>query len=345
MRQGTSGVRLLVAALVAGAAAAVVAGGGVEPFAFLTSDIRLDFDDRDRLDAGKAVVKVLPGAGLDLAVVAAARTDAPPDRLIAWTSDIAALQQGRYVSVIARFSDPPRIDDLDALALDESDLSDLRSCRPGDCGIKLSAGEIARLQQHIGVHADWKGEVQLEFRRVVLDRVVAYLADGDFGLPPYNDDPMPVVADVEVAALIDRLGLITPRLPGLAAYLQLFPRVDHPNVVESFLYWSRETLGVKPITSVTHVTLLRSEAAGWPSALVISKQVLATHYRNGAVSVTAIAGSGAQQYLVYLHRSHVDMLQGLFGGLVRRVIERRVRDEAPALLNRVRGRLEGGEPP
>lgn len=39
------------------------------------------------------------------------------------------------------------------------------------------------------------------------------------------------------------------------------------------------------------------------------------------------------------------MLDGVFGGLVRRLIERRVRAEAPAVLNALRVRLESGDPP
>lgn len=333
-------------AVVAAAAASALAGAtSSQPFAFLTPGISIDSADRGRLDAGKAVVKVLPSANRDLAVVAAMRINAPPDRLIAWTSEIAALQRGRYMPLVSRFSDPPRIEDLDALTLDDDDLSDLRSCRPGDCGIKLSVGEMTRLQQHVTGAPHWELSVQHEFRRVVFDRVQAYRASGDFGLPPYYDDEVPVVPDVEFASLMDELGLIPAHPRGLAEYLQLYPRLDYPDVVESFLYWATETLGVRPITSVTHVTLLRSDAPGWPPAVVVSKQVFATHYRDGSLSISAITGAGAGQYLVYANRSHVDVLQGLFGGLVRRIIERRVRDEAPAVLNTLRVRLEGGGPP
>jgi hypothetical protein len=40
----------------------------------------------------------------------------------------------------------------------------------------------------------------------------------------------------------------------------------------------------------------------------------------------------------------LDVLQGVFGGLVRRTIEHHVRDEVPAVLNAIRARLEGGDP-
>jgi hypothetical protein len=121
--------------------------------------------------------------------------------------------------------------------------------------------------------------------------------------------------------------------------------LDAPDVVESFLYWSTETFGFKPITSVTQRTVLRLHAPGAPAAVVVSRQVFATHYKDAALGITALTGSAEDGwYLVYVHRSHVDVLDGPFGGLVRRVIERRVRDEAPGLMRALRRTLEGGAP-
>lgn len=321
----------------------VVTAPSADPFAFLGPGVPFGAADRRRLDAGHAVLKMLPASGRELGVVAAVRIAAPPERLLAWMRAIAALRRSRYVPLVSRFSNPPRLEDLDALALDERDLDDLQRCRPGDCGIKLSAGEMARLRLHITTHANWRPGVQQEFRRIVLDRVEAYLREGDGGLPPYNDERVPIAPVVEFAALVDRLRLLQP--PGVSEYLQYFPRLDHPDVVDSFLYWSTEALGAKPITSVTHVTLLQGEEPAAPRALVVSKQVFATHYRDGAVSMTAITGWNDRRYLVYVHRSHMDVLGGFFAGLLRHVIEGRVRDEAPDVLDALRTRLETGDPP
>jgi hypothetical protein len=90
---------------------------------------------------------------------------------------------------------------------------------------------------------------------------------------------------------------------------------------------------------------VRSDASTAPPALVISKQVFATHYRTAALSLTAIIGHGASRYLVYVHRSRLDVLHGFLGGLMRRIVEARVRDEAPAVLDALRSRLEHGDPP
>ena len=334
-----------VVALVAAASIPMPASPTGQPFAFLQPAIHLNADDHSRLNAGKPVVKVLPGRGRELAVVAAVRTRAPAERLMAWMQRLPTMQQPRYVPVVERFSSPPQIEDLERLTLDDRDLDNIRDCQPGDCGLKLSGAEIARLQQYIDGRSTWKRDVEAEFRRTVLTRAKDYLAAGDLGLLPYDDDSTPVSADIEAAALMDRLGLMSPRLPGVAQYLQRYPHVDHPDVVDSFLYWSRETLGFKPITSITHLTLLRGAATGMPGALAISKQVYANHYKDGAVALMGITGSDATQYLVYAHRSHVDVLDGVFGGLVRRIIERRVHDEAPAVLNALRVRLESGDPP
>lgn len=336
---------------VAALLAAVVVHTGIgrtaspDPLAFLAPGAHMSAADRGRLDAGDTVVRLLPADTLELGVVAAVRTTASPERLIAWTKDIAALRRGRYVPLVSRFSNPPRIEDLEALTLDEGDLNDLRRCRGGDCDLKLGVAEMDRLQRALRGRADWKEAAQEAFRQVVLERVERYLAEGDAGLPMYEDHATPVAPAAETDALVEELGLASPHLPGVADYVRRFPRMAHPDVVESFVYWAKETFGGKPIVSVSHVMLLRRDAAAGPSVLTISKQLLATHYRTGSLSLTAMTDSGWGRHLVYVQRSHVDVLRGLFGGLVRRVMEGRVRDEAPAVLDTVRTRLESGDPP
>jgi hypothetical protein len=301
--------------------------------------------DRVRLDAGQTVVKVLPAGGRALAAVAAVRVTVPPERLLAWTADIAALRRSRYVPLIARVSSPPAVEDFDALVLDERDLDDLRRCRPGDCGLKLGAAEIERLRRSTGGQADWRSAVQQEFRRVLVDRVERYLAEGDAGLPAYEDHSTPVVPSDEMALLVDAIGLAAADLPGVAEAVRLFPRAAHPDVVESFVYWAREIFGGKPIVSLTHVTVLRGTTADGAVALTISKQLYASHYRNASLSLTALVESGTGRHLVHAQRSHVDVLQGFLGGLARRMVEGRIREEAPAALAAVKARLESGDPP
>ena len=94
------------------------------------------------------------------------------------------------------------------------------------------------------------------------------------------------------------------------------------------------------------MSILRSYDPGLPDALVAGKEIFATHYVNASLGLTAIVRGepGAHNYLAYVNRSEVDMLGGMFGGLVRWFMQRRLRSEAADVLRGLRRRLESGEP-
>ncbi len=53
---------------------------------------------------------------------------------------------------INSFGNPPSLDDLQALTIEDRDIEDLRQCVVGDCRLKLPATMIERLQEEI----DWE---------------------------------------------------------------------------------------------------------------------------------------------------------------------------------------------
>ena len=337
----------LAAATLAAGAAVSARPPATDPLALLAPAGTITAEDRVRLEAGSAVVDVLPARQRDLAVFGAARTRAANDRLIAWMREIEELHRGKYIPLIRRFSDQPRADDVASLTLDEEDLSDLATCEPGSCGVKLSGAEIQRVRQAAAdAGPRWKGAVQAVFRDIVLARACGYLARGDAAAGPYEDKRKPVHPSAEFNSLTAQLA--GDGLLGAAAteYLRFYPhRLDAE--VESFLYWSKETLGdSKPIVTITHVSIFRSDDPGRPPVLVAAKQVFATHYLTASLSLTALTRPAAdgRRYLLYLRRSRADVLGGTFGAMVRRIIERRVRAEAPGVLDALRRRLENGAP-
>jgi hypothetical protein len=334
---------LLAALLVLTSARAAVVSSPRNAFAFLAPDVVIDAGEQTRLDAGETFVRVLPGRDGHLALSAAVRVNVSPERLIAWSAQVERLQRGRYVPQIGRFSVPPRIEDLAALTFDTGDIEDIRRCRPGKCGVKLNDAEIIRLQAMLG-RPGWKDVVQHGLRDVVLQRAVSYLAAGDAGALPYHDDPKPLAPEIVFGSLIDRLQFLPLKFSCVSAYLRAYPTTSDSHVVESFLYWSKESLGAKPIVSITHVVVARFRDPGVPEAIVVAKQVFATHYKNGSVTITTITGPPDARYLVYVHRSQLDMLHGMFGAFMRRMIERRVKAEAPGVLLGLRQRLESGDP-
>jgi hypothetical protein len=116
----------------------------------------------------------------------------------------------------------------------------------------------------------------------------------------------------------------------------------HLSGAESFLYWSKERYGSgKPVISITHVTITRSDD-GIAAVLITGKQIFATHYTSASLGVTAILRGRATNYLVYINRSHLDLLGGVFGPWKRAMIGSRLKRDTPDVFRALKARLESG---
>jgi hypothetical protein len=181
----------------------------------------------------------------------------------------------------------------------------------------------------------------------VLQRVDAYRTAGLAGLPPYADREEPTSPQETFGAILGRSSYFLSSLPDVGSRLLQYPQFDLVGA-ESFFYWSKEQYGAgKRLVTVTHVDIVRPSAPDAPSVVVLGKEIFATHYRNGSLGMTAVvrdSGSGIG-YLVYINRSHVDVLSGLFGGFKRLLIEGRLKSESAELVRTVRHRLESDGPP
>jgi hypothetical protein len=318
---------------------------GADPFAFFQPSATITTDERGRLDRGQPIARVLPGRDLEVAVLAAVPVDIEGDRVVAWMRRIEELKKSSYVLAIGRFSDLPRIEDLAGLTLDDEELSEIRMCRPGSCGLKLAASEMTQLQKAAaGREGDWKSAVQDAFRRVVLERTQTYLATGD--VAAYDDQQSHVWPATRFASILDHSVFLAEHLPRLAAHLRGYPSTVAPGV-ESFVYWSKERLASKAIIGITHVSIVRGHDPGLPDVLVAGKAIFSTHYINASLGLTAFmrGDPGGSNYLVYVNRTEVDMLHGMFGGVIRWFMQRRLKAEAANVLQSLRRRLESGEPP
>ena len=318
----------------------------LDPFAFFRLSVAVSADDRRELDRGQPIARVVRGADREIAVFAAIQVSIDGDRLVTWMRDIGELKKNPHILAIGRFSDPPTIQDLDRLTLDEGDLSAIRRCQRGDCGLKLAGAEIDRLRQSLADAGDnWKPVLQDAFRQIVLQRVEGYLANGHAALRGYEDKDGPLSLEARFSSLLNRSVFLTGATPRFAEYLDQYPRAPLSEV-ESFIYWSKERLEGKAIISATHVSILRSAESALPDALVAGKGIFATHYVNASLGLTAIlrGNPGSPNYLAYVNRSDVDVPGGVLGGLVRVLMERRLKKEAATVLLGLRQRLESGDP-
>jgi hypothetical protein len=319
-----------------------------DPFQFFAPWVVISDAERQRLHQDEVVVQMLDGDDGQMAVFVATRLNAPPDALVAWTRAIAELKRSKFVLAIGRFSDPPTPADLADLHLDERDLQAVRECVPGACGLKLSASEIESLRAATASGGSrWRQAVQDEFRRLLVARIDTYRAGGLAALAPNADrDESRQYAQAFMSIVAKSPYL--ERLPAIATWLQNYPH-DGDSHVESFFYWSKEHYGGgKPVISITHVGIVRpGPNHRLPAILISGKQIFATHYVEGGLGLTMVMRDSANgaPYLVYLNRSQLDLLRGVFGGLARGVLEPRLKRQAPQVVRGLRMRLESGNPP
>lgn len=300
----------------------------------------LNPESRAILATGRPVTEILKESGVDITVAAAVRTRVDRTRFAAGFRDIERLQKGPYTPLIGRFSATPRVEDLSGLVLDGEDLEDLRDCRPRRCGMKLSGGEIQHVHAAIrAAGSQWKDAALGAFKQVLVRRAAEYQAHGRAKLIPYEDDSESVLPRAELEHLIATLERRSLTHPDVIAFLRSYP--SSAVKAESYLFWSKDMLSdAKPIISITHGAILRNEHEA-PIAVMV--QVYASHYLNASISLTTLVqDEPPTSQLVYLRLTNTDVFEGTFGGLIRRIVQKRVRAEGPGALDTIRKRLEAG---
>lgn len=310
-------------------------GGPPAPFAWFEPDASVSGDELRRLARGEVIVKPLPSKNAQLGVFAVTELHQSPEVFVDWIRQISQLQRSKAVVASGRFSDPPVFQDLNGLQLDPRDLEALRECRPGRCALKLSADEIQSLRA-IADGAD--AAVQYAFRRLLFERVLAHLNGANSAMAA----PTAVLAALRASS--PYIGRSDVRL---AQWLNAPGRAQNPDV-ESFYYWSKEYYASgKAVVALTHVGMTRTPRDGAaPEVAVVGRQIFASRYMNGMLThITLVrdpAGDGS--YMTYVNRAQLDVLTGFWGGLIRTIINSRLKGDAGTVLRTLRGRIESGPP-
>jgi hypothetical protein len=295
------------------------------PFAFLQPTIQFSGDERRQLDERGIVLRILPARDRELAAFAAGSLDVGVVGLLESVRNIVDLKRGAQVPQIGRFSSQPSIEDVQSLTLDAVDLAAIRQCRPDDCDLKLTADEIDRLHHALSPDgSDATASLNREFRKILVERVSGYLNHGD---RPGD----------EFSALLRHSPYIQAQMPQLGLHLVRYPTMPLTGT-ESFVYWSKEEYGWKPMITATHVTILHGDGERQPELIVASRDILATRYTSGSFVLTLLFRdrSSSRRYLVYVNRTWVDGLRGLW----RPFVEHRVKGQARRVFAEVRERIE-----
>ena len=302
-------------------------------FKFTSSDVA-------DLERGRVVKRSLDASAPgEIAVVGAARISASADAFVARVRNIEEFKRGPDVIQIGRFSNPPRLDDLNRLTIDQDDL-DLRKCRVGACDIRLPAEAIGRFQREIDWRApDADSRAAAVFRQVLFEHVRAYIGGGRGRITEYDDEKRVVRPGDDFDGLLKNSPYVGALVPGMPAHLRE-PARNPLSGTDELLYWSKERFGLTPFITVTHVVIAKA-ASG--AHVIVSRDVYSSRYFDASLSY-ALASPAVDAstgfYLLYANRSRASGLKGAFAGLRRAIVERRAKNALDETLKNIRGKLE-----
>jgi hypothetical protein len=329
-------------------ASALISAGETtrEPRIFFREQMGLSDDQITMIARGKAVVKVLPSkTPAEIFVFGAVFVNATPEEYVRFAFDMGRLRRLPSYLGVGRFSDPPRLSDLEGFTLEPEDIRNLKTCRPGKCAVQLPAEAMLELQRAI----DWSGPdvaplVNDRVRTMALEILQRYQEDGNSVLGSYRDKKHPFDVEAELRSLLGRSEALPVYLPELNRYLLDYPKATLANA-ESLFYWERVDFGLKPTLRLNHATAYRSAGPRGAAQVVAVKQLYASHYFQLALDLTAcVTESGRTDdkgfYLISLKSSTQQGLTGFRGSLLRRIIVGKTRSAQEENLINIKKVLE-----
>ncbi len=310
----------------------------------LREQANFEANDFVALEQGEPAVKLLPVRDKrEVAAFGLVRLETPIDVFLEFYREGMTQKNNPAILGKGSFSNPPKLDDLKTLTIDNRDLEDMRNCVAGDCDLKLSAAMIERFRREVTWDApDYRLQASKLIKQMLLEYVQEYLVSGDQALIEYNDKRTEVRLAEEHASLTAASRYLNASAPEFAQYLKGFPRAELPNV-EHAIVWSKFKFGLKPVIAINHIMIYRREQETGPQVLIASKQIYANHYFNSSLALTAfirVQDEPAGAYLLYENRSRADGLSGLFSGMKRRMVENGAVDNLESILQQSKMNLE-----
>ena len=291
-----------------------------------------------RLDSGEPIAKVLDTDRREVAVVGAVRIAGSQAKLFERYRGLSTVKTSDVVVEAGRFSTPPVPDDLRDLHFEDYDLDTIRTCKPGDCGVRLSTRDMERFAHDVNWSApNWKQQAGDLWRKLLAANASAYLANGTLG--DYRNKATPLDVADEFNILFGSFADFGKLSPEFMAHLKQFPsaRLDG---TEDSLYWSKDDIN-RPVTRVTHLSLYAAPAGAHRPGFIATKQIYAAHYFDAGLGLTCVFDDGATGfYMVSMNRVRTRSLTSFSRAIVRPIVQRRSRDAMDGILRSTKSAIE-----
>jgi hypothetical protein len=282
---------------------------------FLQYSIGFDAQQMAAVERGEAVVKVLETRDRrDVALFGIITTAVGRDQYVRALRDFPTSLRTPNRTQLGIFSNPAKEADVAAVTINARDVAEMKSCKPGDCVVKLPATDMRRIHDEMNWSAspsDLQAQLNAYARRRLVEYVTDYRRRGDSAMAIYDDrGNMNMRASEAFAAQFAESPYIYQTVPSLQSYFTGYPHGALPPGAVEVLFWSEDVMPrLRPILSVTHLVVFTPpELPGM--TLAASKQIYANHYFEAAVDLTAVVDRNPGSYLVVLRRFRFDNLPG-----------------------------------
>lgn len=319
------GLKLWTTLILAALLVAPDAGSSDPSRSFLTTAIGLSAAEVSRLERGEVVARTLDVKNKrEVATLGVVRIATSPQQYIERLSDIATFKRTPDVLQIGTFSGAPKPADVAALTIEDADLKHLRACRVDDCDLRLPAEAIELTHKQIDWRApDASSKASQLVRQLLVDYVARYEQSGTKAAMEYADRAPRLNVGREFASLLGADTLTSTYAPRLRRHLLEYPTAPAEKITD-FVYWSKELVRGRPVISITHVATAAGLGDSPVAYAVGSKQIYAMHYFDASLGLTLLvpdrAAASPATYVIYLNRSRIDLFDGLFGGVARRIV-------------------------
>ena len=300
--------------------------------------------DLTALESGRVIARVEEGStDSEVIVIAAVRIRTTREQTVAYYGQMVSFVDGKVTLAFGRFSTPPVLADVGTLTLDRDEIDALKSCKPGDCDLKIGGAGIDKIRGAVDWAApDAAAEAQRAVQQAVVDYVTAYLQRGDDALVTYNDSSKPVSLKDQWRGILANSLYFLEYQPVLRDYLTEYPRASLAGG-RDIIYWVKENYGLKPVLSIVHGVVYQPPERA-DHTTIVQKQIFASHYYDGSLAVATVIGATEAgkpvSYVVYANRSRGDLLRGGFGGLKRKVARDQAQKAAVQTLQTMQTALE-----
>jgi len=336
----------LMVVLIAATVAPCWSQGNSDLQTFFKKYVGLSQDEIEDIQHGRTIAKVAESPTPDeVLIFGAVYIEAAPESYLKLAGDIDELRKMPSFVAIQKFSDPPKLSDLNGFALEQGDIQALKACKPGHCEVQLPAESMEQVHRSVDWSApDVTAQVNRLARQMALELLLTYMRGGNYSLGAYRDKKRPTEVAETFESLLSQAKALPVYLPDLDRYLLEYPKLKLENA-ESQFYWEKVNFGLKPTLRIVHAIVYRGAEPSEPAYAVALKQIYSSHYFQTALDLTFCVRDTERPnqrgfYLITLKGSQQAGLTGFKGGIVRNVAVGKTRSSLERALARIKERLE-----